>query len=105
MSLAKCVRSVFAVVIIGAGIVWSIMFPKAKDILHPDFVISAALGFGLIVTGLLIFFMTKSRFVSVVLLILLLWSLLCNICLCAQLLNSYQLSLGLLGVESSSARR
>jgi len=105
MSLAKCVGTAFAVVIIGVGVVWSIMFPKTKDILSPDFVASVALGLGLIVAGLLIFFMTKSRALSIVLSILLMWSVLCNICLCAQLRAYYQLVWGLLEAERSSARR
>lgn len=85
MSTGKWIRTVIVVVIIGFGLVWSIMFPKTKDILRPDFVFSAALGFGLIVTGLLIFLMARSRALSIVLLILLLWSALCNISFYAKL--------------------
>ncbi len=104
MSVAKWVRTVVAVAIICLGIVWSIMFPKTKDILRPDFVASVALGFGLMVTGVLIFFMTKSRSLTIVLLILLLWSALCNIALYAHSREIAQIVPDLLGLGASDAR-
>jgi len=96
MSTGKWIRTVVAVAIIGFGLLWSIMFPKTKDILRPDFVFSVALGLGLIVTGLLIFLMAKSRVLPIVLLILLLWSALFNISFYAKLRDMAHLTRHLL---------
>jgi len=71
------VGSIFIV----CGVVWSIMFPKTSDVLRPDFVISVALGVGLIITGVLFLFLKKSKMLLVALFILLLWSVLLNVCL------------------------
>jgi len=71
------VGSIFIV----CGVVWSIMFPKTSDALRPDFVISVALGVGLIVTGVLFLLLKKSKMLVSALLILLLWSVLLNVCL------------------------
>jgi hypothetical protein len=104
MSVAKWVRTIVAAAIIGFGILWSIMFPKTSDILRPDFVASVALGLGLMVTGLLIFFITKSRSLPIVLLILLLWSALFNIGLYARLRYTVQAALDLFEAQASNAR-
>ena len=68
-------------IFIVCGVVWSIMFPKTSDALRPDFVISVALGVGLIVTGVLFLLLKKSKMLVSALLILLLWSVLLNVCL------------------------
>jgi hypothetical protein len=67
-----------------AGAIWSILFPKTADILRPDFVASVAIGIGLIIPGVVIFFSTKARGLTIVLATLLLWSLLLNAVLISQ---------------------
>jgi hypothetical protein len=62
-----------------AGIVWTILFPKTSDLLRPDFVASLAIGLGLIIPGIILFFLTRSRILPTCLLILLVWSLLLNL--------------------------
>ncbi len=96
-SVSTFVKCAFAVVIIAAGIVWSIMFPKTRAVLRPDFITSVAIGLGLIATGILIFFINRSRLVRVVLSTLLLWSVLCNVVLCTYVLALRQLALELAG--------
>jgi len=85
MKASRIIRGIIASILIGCGVVWSIMFPKTSDLLRPDFVASVALGMGLIVTGALFLFLKRPTILVGVLLILLLWSALFNVCLLAQL--------------------
>jgi hypothetical protein len=66
-------------ILVIAGIVWSIMFPKTTDYLKPDFIASVAIGAGFILSGIVIMFLKKNRIVSVMLAILLIWSLALNV--------------------------
>ena len=79
MTGSKIIRTVFGCLIIALGIIWSIMFPKTREIFRPDFVLSVTLGIGLLVTGVLCFFMKRSRVIVLVLSIMLLWSALANV--------------------------
>ena len=72
MTGSKIIRTVFGCLIIALGIIWSIMFPKTREIFRPDFVLSVALGIGLLVTGVLCFFIKRSRVVVLLLSIMLL---------------------------------
>jgi len=78
-------RTVFGCLIIASGVIWSVMFPKTREIFEPDFVLSAALGIGLLVTGVLCFFIKRSRVVVLILSTVLLWSTLANVFFLAQL--------------------
>jgi hypothetical protein len=71
------------IVIVGAGIIWSVGFPKTRDVLRPDFVASVAIGIGLIVTGVLVFRLTRSRLALTAMGTVLMWSLLVNAYLAA----------------------
>ena len=55
------IRTVVGSILIVCGVIWLIMFPKTNGVLRPDFVISAALGLGLIGTGVLFLFLKKSK--------------------------------------------
>ena len=72
------IKIVLASVFIGAGVFWSIMFPKTTDIFRPDFVASVAIGVGLVASGVLIFLVKRTRVLLFILSLLLLWSLLLN---------------------------
>jgi Ca2+/Na+ antiporter len=77
-------RSTMGKILIGnllviAGIVWSIMFPKTTYLSKPDFVASVAIGVGFILSGLVILFLKKNSIVSGVLSILLIWSVAMNL--------------------------
>ena len=54
------------------------MFPKTTEIFRPDFVASVAIGVGLVASGVLVFFVKRSRVLHFILSLLLLWSLLLN---------------------------
>jgi peptidoglycan/LPS O-acetylase OafA/YrhL len=71
-------RFVLAAVVIGAGVVWSVLFPK-KASFDPDMVASVAIGAGLIGAGALLFLEARLGRVRTALAILLLWSLLANV--------------------------
>ena len=72
------IKIVLASILIGAGVFWSIMFPKTTAIFRPDFVASVAIGVGLVVSGVLVFLVKRSRVLCFILSLLLLWSLLLN---------------------------
>lgn len=74
------IRTVIGSILIVCGIIWLIMFPKTGEVLRPDFVISVALGLGLIGTGVLFLFLKKLKTLLLALFILLLWSVLLNVC-------------------------
>lgn len=104
MNATRSIRIIFGCVIVGCGIVWSIMFPKTGEILRPDFVGSVALGVGIIVTGILGFFMTRSRAVLLVLSILFLWSVLTNVVFLALLRVDYEAFRDIPAMQARSAR-
>ena len=104
MNAMRSIRITFGCVVVGCGIVWSIMFPKTGDIMRPDFVFSVALGVGLIVTGILCFFITKSRAVLLCLAILLLWSVLTNVVFYALLRGSLEIVRDIPAMEARMAR-
>jgi hypothetical protein len=81
------------------------MFPKTSDMMRPDFVLSVALGVGLIVTGILCFFITKSRAVLLCLAILLLWSVLTNVVFYALLRGSLEIVRDIPAMEARMARQ
>ena len=68
---------VLALALLGAGIVWSIMFPK-KLSLDSDMVVSTGIGIGLVGSGLLVLWGNRRRLSIVILSTLLLWSLVAN---------------------------
>ena len=72
------IKIVLASVFIGAGVFWSIMFPKTTEIFRPDFVASVAIGVGLTASGVLVLFVKRTRVLLFILSLLLLWSLLLN---------------------------
>jgi len=72
------IKIVIASIPIGAGVFWSIMFPKTTEIFSPDFVASVAIGIGLVASGVLVFFVKRSRVLHFILSLLLVWSLLLN---------------------------
>jgi hypothetical protein len=72
------IKIVLASILIGAGVFWSIMFPKTTAIFTPDFVASVAIGVGLVASGVLVFLVKRSRVLHFILSLLLLWSLLLN---------------------------
>lgn len=79
------IKIIIGGIFIVCGVVWLMMFPKTSDVLRPDFVISAALGLGFIGTGVLFLLLKKSKMLLVTLFILLLWSVLLNVCLFAAI--------------------
>jgi len=91
--------------IIACGVIWSIMFPKTREIIRPDFVLSAALGLGLLVTGVLCFFMKRSRVVVLLLSMLLLWSVLANVFFLAQLRSLRDVVLDMPAMEARNAQQ
>lgn len=72
------IKIVLASIFIGAGVFWSIMFPKTTAIFRPDFVASVGIGVGLVASGVLVFLIKRSRVLHFILSLLLLWSLLLN---------------------------
>lgn len=72
------IKIVLASILIGAGVFWSIMFPKTTAIFRPDFVASVGIGVGLVASGALVFLVKQSRILHFILSLLLLWSLLLN---------------------------
>jgi hypothetical protein len=70
-------QRIIAIVLIGAGVVWSIMFPKSMS-LHWDMVLSTGIGIGLVGTGLLVMCGNRKRLPILTLATLLLWSLVAN---------------------------
>ena len=72
-------QQIAGTVLVIAGTVWSVMFPKTSDVLRPDFVASVAIGIGLIVPGVLVFKAMRSNLFMIALCTLLLWSLLANV--------------------------
>ena len=105
MNAMRSIRITFGCVVVGCGIVWSIMFPKTGDIMRPDFVFSVALGVGLIVIGILCFFITKSRAVLLCLAILLLWSVLTNVVFYTLLRGSLEIIRDIPAMEARMARQ
>ena len=81
------------------------MFPKTGEILRPDFVGSVALGVGIIVTGILCFFMTRTRAAILVLSILLLWSLLTNVVFLALLREDQEAFRNIPAMNALNARQ
>ena len=79
MTKSKVAGVIIGSILIVAGVVWSLMFPKTKDILRPDFVASVAIGVGLIIPGFIILFLKKHRMVSSILSMFLIWSILMNL--------------------------
>lgn len=78
------IKIVLASILIGAGVFWSIMFPKTTAIFRPDFVASVAIGVGLVASGVLVFLVKRSRVLHFILSLLLLWSLLLNAVLLSE---------------------
>jgi beta-xylosidase len=79
MTAPAIARIFIASICIFAGVIWSVMFPKTADILRPDFVASAAIGTGLILSGFIMLFLKKHRNASGILSIFLIWSILLNL--------------------------
>jgi hypothetical protein len=71
-------QHIIGALLVAAGIVWSIKFPKDGVPLRPDFVASVAIGIGLIVPGMVVFTLKRSRLLAASLCTLLLWSVLLN---------------------------
>ena len=105
MTGTRIIRAVFGCLIIGCGIIWSIMFPKTREIFRPDFVLSVALGIGLLVTGMLCFFIKRSRVVVLLLSIILLWSALANVFFLAQLKSLRDIVVDIPSMEAQSAQQ
>lgn len=105
MTSSSAIRAVFGCMIIACGVIWSIMFPKTREIIRPDFVLSAALGLGLLVTGVLCFFMKRSRVVVLLLSMLLLWSVLANVFFLAQLRSLRDVVLDMPAMEARNAQQ
>lgn len=104
MNATRSIRTIFGCAVVGCGIIWSIMFPKTGEILRPDFVLSVALGIGLIVTGILCLLMTRSRAALLVLSILFLWSVLTNVVFLSLLRGSFEIVRDIPAMESHNAR-
>jgi predicted acyltransferase len=104
MTGTRITRAVFGCLIIACGIIWSIMFPKTREIFRPDFVLSVALGIGLFVTGVLCFFIKRSRVVVLLLSIMLLWSALTNVFFLAQLQSLREIVLDIPSMETRTAQ-
>ena len=104
MTGTKMTRTVFGCLMIACGIIWSIMFPKTRDIFRPDFVLSVALGMGLLVTGVLCFFIKRSRVVVLLLSIMLLWSALANVFFLAQLQSLRDIVVDIPSMEAQNAQ-
>ena len=80
------------------------MFPKSREIFRPDFVLSVALGIGLLVTGVLCFFIKRSRAVVLLLSIMLLWSALANVFFFAQLRSLRDIVVHITSMEAQNAQ-
>ena len=104
MTGIKMTRIVFGCLIITCGIIWSLMFPKTREIFRPDFVLSVALGIGLLVTGVLCFFIKRSRVVVLLLSIMLLWSALANVFFLAQLQSLREIVQDIPSMEAHNAQ-
>jgi len=104
MNATRNLTTILGCVAIGYGIVWSLLFPKTDELLRPDFVFSAALGAGLIGTGILCFFMTRPRTAPLVLAILFLWSVLTNLVFLAMLRSSLEVVQDIPATQAHSAR-
>jgi len=105
MNITRSIWIIFGCVVVGCGIFWTIMFPKTGEILRPDFVGSVALGVGIIVTGILCFFMTRTRAATLVLSILLLWSLLTNVVFLALLREDQEAFRNIPAMNALNARQ
>jgi drug/metabolite transporter (DMT)-like permease len=70
-------RKLIATLLITAGIIWCVMFPK-KATLDPDMIASVCLGVGLIASGALVWWLPRLRPLVGTLAFVLLWSLLGN---------------------------
>lgn len=79
--MQRLAPKIIGVVFIITGLVWSAVFPKTGYFIRPDFVASVAIGLGLIIPGIIMLFITKTRALSSILVILLVWSVLLNACL------------------------
>ena len=79
MTKSKIVAVSIGIILIVSGIIWSLMFHRAKDIFRPDFVLSVAIGIGLILSGVIIIFLKKNRITLIILSLLLIWSVLMNL--------------------------
>ena len=104
MTGSKIIRTVFGCLIIALGIIWSIMFPKTREIFRPDFVLSVALGIGLLVTGVLCFFMKRSRVAVLLLSIMLLWSALANVFFLVQFQSLRAIVVDIPSMEAQNAQ-
>ena len=91
MAKFKPAGAIIGSIFIAAGVVWSFMFPKTRDIFRPDFVASVAIGAGLIFAGLIILFLKKNRIVRGILSIFLIWSVLMNLFLFSYVKSSESL--------------
>ena len=78
MKVPMIIKIVLASILIGAGVFWSLMFPKTTAIFRPDFVASVGIGVGLVASGVLVLLVKRSRVLHFILSLLLLWSLLLN---------------------------
>ncbi|MBU4285377.1 MAG: hypothetical protein KKD76_00600 [Verrucomicrobia bacterium] len=70
---------ILGVICIVAGLVWSVLFPKTGYFLRPDFVASVAIGLGLIIQGVIMLFIARTRALLSTLAILFVWSVLLNV--------------------------
>ncbi len=84
--VSRNVRITVAVTLLTLGVVWSIGFPKRKDLLSLDMVFSMAVGIALVGSGALLIAVRKGAMLRV-LSVALLWSILVNIVLVHQLLH------------------
>ena len=84
MKVPMIIKIVLASILIGAGVFWSLMFPKTTAIFRPDFVAPVGIGVGLVASGVLVFLVKRSRVLLFILSLLLLWSLLLNAALLSQ---------------------
>jgi hypothetical protein len=85
MSKIGIARRIIGALLLALGVQWSIMFPKTTDVLRPDFVLSVALGIGLILPGLVLLAMPRLRPWPTFFGLLLVWSLLLNLVLASNL--------------------
>lgn len=86
------IKIVLASILIGAGVFWSIMFPKTTAIFRLDFVASVGIGVGFVVSGVLVLFVKRSRVLLFILSLLLLWSLLLNAVLLSTVKDFIQIT-------------
>lgn len=73
-----------SLILIALGVVWSARFPKTGQLDRPDFVISVAIGLGLVGSGAVLFARRRRTWPLTLLVLALLWSSLANVALFAS---------------------